>query len=238
MTIPKSTLRLLVMMGVTFNASAAPIQTLEIFNTYEGVLSKIVDNEDRLDHKIQINDLLHGGFSYTATNIPDWTNVNPSDPGPTLVQLFAFLGESILYRTSMTPESGRLSSLIFELTKSLFIVEPCGGYLSSSLTLPFETCLRLKFFKSAGSSISLKTSIFDLGQWDTIQFYWYPMELMSAPLERFDESVDSNFLVSGYLTQTMTMVRTIPKPNTFFSVGILRNRIGYSVRITANKSDK
>jgi hypothetical protein len=64
------------------------------------------------------------------------------------------------------------------------------------------------------------------------------MELMSAPLERFDESVASNFLVSGYVTQTMTMVRTIPKPNTFFSVGILRNRIGYSVRITANKSDK
>jgi hypothetical protein len=85
MTIPTSILRLLVMMGVTFNASAAPIQTLEIFNTYEGVLRKIVDNEDRLDHKLQINDLLHGGFSYTATNIPDWTNVNPSDPAPTLV---------------------------------------------------------------------------------------------------------------------------------------------------------
>jgi hypothetical protein len=96
MTIPASTLCLLVMMVATFNASAAPIQTLEIFNIYEGVLSKIVDNEDRLDHKIQINDLLHGGFSYTATNIPDWTNVNPSDPGPTLVQLFAFLGESII----------------------------------------------------------------------------------------------------------------------------------------------
>jgi hypothetical protein len=30
-------------------------------------------------------------------NAPDWTDVNESDPGITLLQLFGFLGESLAY---------------------------------------------------------------------------------------------------------------------------------------------
>jgi len=35
---------------------------------------------------------------------PEWTNFNQSDPGVTLVQLFAFLTESLLYRANLIPE--------------------------------------------------------------------------------------------------------------------------------------
>ena len=38
---------------------------------------------------------------------PEWTNFNQSDPGVTLVQLFSFLGENILYRANLTPERSR-----------------------------------------------------------------------------------------------------------------------------------
>jgi hypothetical protein len=38
---------------------------------------------------------------------PDWTDVNESDPGVTLVQVFAFLAENLLYRTDAIPQRGR-----------------------------------------------------------------------------------------------------------------------------------
>jgi len=38
---------------------------------------------------------------------PDWTGVNESDPGTTLVELFAFLAESLLYRADRIPERTR-----------------------------------------------------------------------------------------------------------------------------------
>src|ERR1700754_242538 len=43
---------------------------------------------------------------------PEWTNFNlDSDPGITIVQLFAFLTESLLYRANRIPERNRLKFL-------------------------------------------------------------------------------------------------------------------------------
>lgn len=42
---------------------------------------------------------------------PEWTNFNNSDPGVTLVQLYAFLTENLLYRASLTPERNRVKFL-------------------------------------------------------------------------------------------------------------------------------
>ncbi len=38
---------------------------------------------------------------------PEWTNFNDSDPGITLVQLFAFMTENLLYRSNRIPEASR-----------------------------------------------------------------------------------------------------------------------------------
>ena len=38
---------------------------------------------------------------------PEWTNFNRSDPGVTLLELFAFLTESLLYRANQIPERNR-----------------------------------------------------------------------------------------------------------------------------------
>lgn len=38
---------------------------------------------------------------------PEWTNFNKSDPGVTLVEVFAFLTESLLYRANQIPERNR-----------------------------------------------------------------------------------------------------------------------------------
>lgn len=42
---------------------------------------------------------------------PEWTNHNASDPGIALVELFAFLGENLLYRFNQIPEATRLEFL-------------------------------------------------------------------------------------------------------------------------------
>src|SRR5262245_64100175 len=37
----------------------------------------------------------------------EWTNFNESDPGVTLIEVFAFLTESLLYRCNQIPERNR-----------------------------------------------------------------------------------------------------------------------------------
>jgi Baseplate J-like protein len=42
---------------------------------------------------------------------PDWTDHNPSDPGITLIELFAFLGENLLFRFNQIPDATKLAFL-------------------------------------------------------------------------------------------------------------------------------
>ncbi|MFT3843298.1 MAG: putative baseplate assembly protein [Myxococcaceae bacterium] len=42
---------------------------------------------------------------------PEWTDHNASDPGITLLELFAFLGENVLFRFNQIPEATRLAFL-------------------------------------------------------------------------------------------------------------------------------
>ncbi|WP_235902953.1 baseplate J/gp47 family protein [Sandarakinorhabdus oryzae] len=42
---------------------------------------------------------------------PEWTNFNAADPGVTLVQLFAFLTESLIFRANQIPERNRAAFL-------------------------------------------------------------------------------------------------------------------------------
>ncbi|MGB8818845.1 MAG: putative baseplate assembly protein [Rhizobiaceae bacterium] len=42
---------------------------------------------------------------------PEWKNVQPGDPGRTLIDLFAWMGETILYRANLTPRRMRLEFL-------------------------------------------------------------------------------------------------------------------------------
>ena len=45
------------------------------------------------------------------THLPEWTEMNESDPGVTLVEVFAFLAENLLFRADQIPERGRATSL-------------------------------------------------------------------------------------------------------------------------------
>lgn len=86
---------------------------------------------------------------------PEWTDHNPSDPGITLLELFAFLGENLLFRFNQIPEATRLeflrllqvplrpacparAMLGFTLTAATEVLVPIGSEAKAG-SLPFET---------------------------------------------------------------------------------------------------
>src|SRR5919201_6250134 len=56
-------------------------------------------------------DLLDEALARIPVHNPEWTNFNRSDPGVTLIEVFAFLTESLLYRANQIPERNRRAFL-------------------------------------------------------------------------------------------------------------------------------
>jgi hypothetical protein len=56
-------------------------------------------------------DLVQEVRARIPVHTPEWTNFNDSDPGMTLVQLFAFMTENLLYRSNRIPQANRLKFL-------------------------------------------------------------------------------------------------------------------------------
>ncbi|RYG82920.1 hypothetical protein EON77_07110, partial [bacterium] len=55
--------------------------------------------------------LVEESLARIPIHTPEWTNFNASDPGVTLIQVFAFLTESLLYRANHIPERNRIKFL-------------------------------------------------------------------------------------------------------------------------------
>jgi hypothetical protein len=51
--------------------------------------------------------LLNEALARIPVHTPEWTNYNDADPGVTILQLFAFMSESLLYRANQVPERNR-----------------------------------------------------------------------------------------------------------------------------------
>ena len=51
--------------------------------------------------------LLDEALARIPVHNPEWTNFNHSDPGVTLLEVFAFLTENLLYRSNQIPERNR-----------------------------------------------------------------------------------------------------------------------------------
>ena len=57
------------------------------------------------------SDILQEALNRISVHNPEWTNFNDSDPGVTLLQLFSFMTENLLYRANLIPERNRLKFL-------------------------------------------------------------------------------------------------------------------------------
>ncbi|MGB6742875.1 MAG: hypothetical protein WBE38_04385, partial [Terracidiphilus sp.] len=57
------------------------------------------------------SEILQEATARIAVHNPEWTNFNDSDPGMTLLQLYSFMTENLLYRANLIPERNRLKFL-------------------------------------------------------------------------------------------------------------------------------
>src|SRR5258706_3450480 len=56
-------------------------------------------------------DLREEALARVPVHTPEWTNFNRSDPGVTLIEIFAFMAENLLYRSNQIPERNRRAFL-------------------------------------------------------------------------------------------------------------------------------
>lgn len=64
----------------------------------------------RLDDR-RFDDLVRDGLAHARENCPEWTDFTAGDPGVTLVEVFAFLTDALLYRLNRLPPKLQLALL-------------------------------------------------------------------------------------------------------------------------------
>ena len=83
-------------------------------------------------------DLVNDLIARIPGHTPEWTNPRVGDPGRTLIDLFAWLGDTILYRANLIPERQRLEFLRL-LNIPMIPAAPAKGLLALSMTNANQT---------------------------------------------------------------------------------------------------
>ena len=102
------------------------------------------------------DDLVQDMLANIPAHTPEWTNPQPGDPGRTLIELFAWLADTILYRANLIPEKQRIAFLkligqsmkpaaaatgLISLALDSKAVAPIGLFSAATVkgAVPFET---------------------------------------------------------------------------------------------------
>jgi len=64
----------------------------------------------RLDDR-RFDDLVRDGIAHAKEACPGWTDFNAGDPGVTLIEVFAFITDALLYRLNRVPPKLQLALL-------------------------------------------------------------------------------------------------------------------------------
>lgn len=78
------------------------------------------------------DDLVQDLLANIPAHTPEWTNPQPGDPGRTLLELFAWLADTILYRANLIPEKQRIAFLKL-IGQSLNPAAAASGLVSLAL---------------------------------------------------------------------------------------------------------
>ena len=84
------------------------------------------------------DDLVAEMLRRIPAHTPEWTNPRVGDPGRTLIDLVAWLGDTILYRANLIPERQRLAFLSL-LGLPMRPAQPARGLLAVALAEPTQT---------------------------------------------------------------------------------------------------
>jgi predicted phage baseplate assembly protein len=78
------------------------------------------------------DDLVQDLIANIPAHTPEWTNPQPGDPGRTLLELFAWLADTILYRANLIPERQRIAFLRL-LGQTMKPASPATGLVTLQL---------------------------------------------------------------------------------------------------------
>lgn len=85
----------------------------------------------------RFDDLVEDLIARIPAHTPEWTNPRLGDPGRTLIELFAWLGDALLYRANLIPERQRLVFLKL-LGMGLKPAQPARTVVSLAFAQPTE----------------------------------------------------------------------------------------------------
>lgn len=88
------------------------------------------------------DDLIQDLLANIPAHTPEWTNPQPGDPGRTLLELFAWLADTILYRANLIPEKQRIAFLKL-LGQTLQPAAAATGILALSLGASATTAVNI-----------------------------------------------------------------------------------------------
>jgi hypothetical protein len=77
----------------------------------------------------RFQDLVREALDRIPAHTPEWTHLGESDPGVTLVELFAFMAESVIYRANRVPEAAK-SKFLDLLGLKLSPARPARGIVT------------------------------------------------------------------------------------------------------------
>jgi hypothetical protein len=95
----------------------------------------------------------------------EWTDHNPSDPGIALIELFAFLGENVLYRFNQIPEATKLAFLRL-LDIPLRPAQPAHALLTVKRKDPGATPVDVPMGSEARAGATSFETLVEVAAWD------------------------------------------------------------------------
>ena len=112
----------------------------------------------RLDDR-NFEDLVDELLARIPAHTPEWVP-QPGDPGRTLLELFAWLGETILYRANLIPERQRLAFLKL-LGQQMRPARAANGLVSIKLAEPEASdAIHLAALATVSGQVNFETKSF------------------------------------------------------------------------------
>ena len=158
----------------------------------------------RLDDR-SFDDLLEDLLTRIPAHTPEWTHPRLGDPGRSLLELFAWLGDALLYRVNLIPERQRLVFLKL-LGQGLRPARPAAGIVSLAFAQPTELAA---VTLAAGARIKAPAPFETLAETTLLPVAaeaWYKQALDDADKARMEAVIAGlqivhhiNGVASGYL---------------------------------------
>jgi hypothetical protein len=163
------------------------------------------------DRKYQ--ELLDEALARIPVHTPEWTNFNRSDPGVTLIEIFAFMTENLLYRSNQIPERNRKKFL-----KLLGIPLQAASSAQGIVTLinergPLETITLNAGLEVRAGQVPFRTEQgLDVLPIETRMYYKREVANASQPLKDYYNQLYASFL-KPQLTATAQLYEVAPFPS-------------------------